>query len=156
MLQIFLVMENIEKNNLHEREKNPEINKEKEITPEVKAAATMERADILVKEVKSIKQQLQNIMINITQVMQAIQALRQQLQLASSDENISSVEQDKKMIEKLKKKIAGHTDELLKMKENLITAQTIQLSEAEGGEITENLKNKATEMVENLIAQISF
>ena len=149
-------MENIEKNNSYEREVNPENAKEKEMTPEAKAAATMERAEVLVKEVKSGKQQIQNIMMNMTQVMQAIKALRQQLQLAiTNDESISSVEQDKKAIEKLKQKIAGHTEEILKMKEELITAQATQLSQEHGGEMTEDLKNRAREMVENIISQIS-
>ena len=137
-------------------ETTKEIAKEKEITPEAKAAAMMERADVLVKEVKSSKQQIQNIMMNITSVLQAIQALRQQLQLVvNQDDNISSVEQDKKMIDKLKKKIAGHTDEILKMKEDLIIAQAKQLSAVGGVEVTEDLKNKARAMVENLLAQIS-
>jgi len=136
-------------------ETTKEIAKEKEITPEAKAAAMMERADVLVKEVKSSKQQIQNIMINIASVLQAIQALRQQLQLATSDDSVSSVEQDKKMIDKLKKKIAGHTDEILKMKEDLIIAQAKQLSAVGGVEVTEDLKNKARAMVENLLAQIS-
>ena len=154
-------MDNFEKKiNSNERlsnvESNKEVAKEKEMTPEAKAAATMERADILVKEVKTSKQQMQNIMINVGQVVQAIKALRAQLQIvANNDENISSVEQDKKSIEKLKKKISGHTDELLKMKEELITIHISQMSQASGVEINEDMKNKAREVVENLIAEVT-
>ncbi|MFA7314570.1 MAG: hypothetical protein WC025_01400 [Candidatus Magasanikbacteria bacterium] len=137
-------------------ESSREIEKNKEMTPEAKAAATMERAELLVKEVKSNKQQIQNIMMNIANVLQAIQALYQQLQLVTKvDDNIPSVEQDKKMIEKMKKRIADHKDELLKMKEELIIFQAKQMAESSGVEIGEDLKNKARIMVENLLAQIS-
>jgi len=154
-------MDNFEKKiNSNERLPNVESSKEaeknKEMTPEDKAAATMERADILVKEVKTSKQQMQNIMINVGQVLQAIKDLRAQLQIvANNDESISSVEQDKKAIEKLKKKISGHTDELLKMKEELITIHISQMSQASGIEINEDMKNKAREVVENLIAEVT-
>jgi len=153
-------MDTFEKNKTLERERNPEnakeSNKERKLSPEAKAAATRERAELLVKEVKSSKQQIQNIMLNVNQVLQAIKALRAQLQLATNDgDSISSVEQDKKSIEKLKKKIAGHTDELFKIKEELIVAHANQMAESQGIILTDELKEKAKNMVENLLAEIS-
>ncbi|PIR78445.1 MAG: hypothetical protein COU28_01545 [Candidatus Magasanikbacteria bacterium CG10_big_fil_rev_8_21_14_0_10_36_16] len=154
-------METFEKKiNSNERlpniESTKEVEKNKEMTPEAKAAATRERAELLVKEVKSSKQQIQNIMLNVNQVLQAIKALRAQLQLATNDgDSISSVEQDKKSIEKLKKKIAGHTDELFKIKEELIVAHANQMAESQGIILTDELKEKARNLVENLLAEIS-
>ena len=153
-------MDTFEKNKTLERERNPEnakeSNKERKLSQEAKAAATRERAELLVKEVKSSKQQIQNIMLNVNQVLQAIKALRAQLQLATNDgDSISSVEQDKKSIEKLKKKIAGHTDELFKIKEELIVAHANQMAESQGIILTDELKEKAKNMVENLLAEIS-
>ncbi|HAT04005.1 MAG TPA: hypothetical protein DCS29_04520 [Candidatus Magasanikbacteria bacterium] len=128
--------------------------KEKEVSEDVKAAATMERADFLVKEVKGSKQQIQNIMLHMQQVLQAITALRQQLQI-QTDDATNSVEQDKERVEKLKEKIAAHKDELLKMKDELITAQAEQIREGEGaGMSDEKLRERAQEMVERIMEGI--
>ena len=124
------------------------------MSEEAKAAATMERADFLVKEVKSGKQQIQNIMLHMQQVLQAITALRQQLQL-QTDETASSVEQDKEHMERLKKKIAEHKDELLKMKDELIGAQTEEIRNGEGAGLSDiQLRMKAQEMVERIMREI--
>ena len=137
-----------------ERDVEQRESKESEMTPEAQAAATMERADFLVKEVKSGKQQIQNIVVHMQQVLQAIQALRQQLQI-QSDDTASSVQHDEKHIENLKKKIATHKDELLKMKDELVAAQTEQIREGEGVGLTDlQLKTKAEEMVERIMREV--
>lgn len=125
-----------------------------EMDEQAKAAATMERADFLVKEVKSGKQQIQNIMIHMQQVLAAIQTLRQQLQL-KADGTVSSVEQDKKHIEKVKQKIAVYKDEIVKMKDELITAQIEQIREGENVGLTEQqLRVKAEELVEKIMREV--
>ncbi|MBI2437034.1 MAG: hypothetical protein HYV41_04830 [Candidatus Magasanikbacteria bacterium] len=126
----------------------------KEMDEAAKAAATMERADFLVKEVKSGKQQIQNIVIHMQQVLSAIQALRQQLQL-KNDDAVSSVSQDKKQVEKIKRKIAEHRDEIIKMKDELILAQVEQLREGKAvGTSDEFLKKQAEEMIDRIMREV--
>ena len=54
--------------------------------------------DVIIKEVKTSKKQMQNIVLHMQQVTQAIQQLRQQLQLAQTDDEVTSIKQDKKRI----------------------------------------------------------
>lgn len=104
--------------------------KEKELDPEAARAAMKERADYLVKEVKTNKQQMQNIMVHMQQVMAAIRTIRQQLQLATDDDAVSSVVHDSARIEKMKKQMMEYKDELLKMKDDLIAMQSRELEDA--------------------------
>ncbi|MBT3539028.1 hypothetical protein HN481_02785 [Candidatus Parcubacteria bacterium] len=134
--------------------KESKESKESEMSAEDKAAATMERADFLVKEVKSGKQQIQNIVIHMQQVMQTIQALRKQLQI-QSDDTTGSVEQDKKQVENLKKKIAEHKDEILKMKDELIKAQVDQIKKDEGATLSDQqMQEQAEEMVSRIMEEV--
>jgi len=100
--------------NLSERERNYESreSKEGEVDAELKKASAMEKADYLVKEVKSSKKQMQNIVMHMQQVTQAIRQLRAQLQLVQDDDDPASIKQDKKKVEELKLKIKGYGDEL--------------------------------------------
>jgi len=82
----------------------------------------MERADYLVKEVKSSKQQMQNIVRHVQEVKQAITQIRTQLQLAQTDD-ASSLAGDAEQIEKLKKKIAEYSHELHAMRDDLVHEQ---------------------------------
>lgn len=132
-----------------------EKNKEDKESEELKAAAAMERAEVIVKEVKQSKKQMQNIVLNMQQVMQAIQLLRSQLQLASSSDDPSSVKQDKEQIEKLKKKIGQYVGEIEKMQDDLVQEQVEILRGGEGaGSTDEELKQKAEEMVTELLRVI--
>jgi len=65
----------------HERERTRESRetKEGEKDPELQAAARLERAEYLVKEVKSSKKQMQNILRHVQEVKTLIQQLRTQL-----------------------------------------------------------------------------
>lgn len=129
--------------------------KEGEVNEELKAAAAMERADYLVKEVKSSKQQMQNIVLNMQQVQNAIRQLRAQLQLAEDSDDPESVKQDKKKIAELKKKIVEHADELEKMRGDLVHEQIEELKNGVGaGMATEDLRAKAEAMVEEMIQEI--
>jgi hypothetical protein len=112
----------------------------------------MERADLLVKEVKQSKKQMQNIVLHIQQVMQAIRQLRTQLQLVASSDDPASVKLDKEMIEKLKKKIALYGAELQNMRGDLVREQVEELKNGIGvGWTTEQLQQKAEEMVGEML-----
>jgi len=128
--------------------------KEGEVDQEVKAAAAMERADFLVKEVKQNKQQMQNIFLHMQTVLATIKQLRNQLQLLS-DEKPDSVKQDEKQIEKLKTKIAEHREEIIKMKDDLIQEYMEEMRSngvVEGN--LEEIKNKAEQMVGELLREV--
>lgn len=140
--------------------------KEKQDEAELKAAAAMERADVLIREAKTSKKQMQNIVLHMQTVLSAIRQLRRQLQLAEDSDDPSSVKQDKKKVEELKKKIKEYGDELEKMREDLVREQIEELSRRERdpavagkngigvGMTTEELQRKAEELVEELIQQV--
>lgn len=137
------------------RESNAEQreNKEGEVNKELQAAAAMERADVMIREVKSSKKQMQNIVRHIQEVQTAIRNLRAQLQLVQNDEDDASVVQDKKKIEDLRLKIKGYVEELEKMRGDLVREQMEELQNGIGvGMTTEQLQKKAEGMVEELIA----
>ena len=124
--------------------------KENEIDPELAAAATLERADYLVKEVKSSKQQMQNILIHMTQVQQAIAQIRAQLQLVG-DIDATSAQHDQAQVKKLQEKISLYKDELRQMRETLITEQTKLLQKQHPESDTAGLHEQAIQMVDELI-----
>jgi len=131
--------------------------KEAETNPELQAAATLERADYLVKEVKNSKQQMQNIVLHMQQVKQAIKNIRQQLQLVLQDDNHtdSSVAQDEAQVARLKKQIAAYSEEIHHMKDDLIAAQIEELKKIDPGTNPLYLNTKAVQMVEALIGETS-
>jgi len=147
-----------EQNNLRRSRESQESNaeqrenKEGEVNKELQAAAAMERADVMIREVKSSKKQMQNIVRHIQEVQKAIRQLRTQLQLAQTDDDVTSVKQDKKMVEDLKIKISGYLGELESMRGDLIREQMEELKNGIGvGMTTEQLQKKAEEMVQHLI-----
>ncbi len=128
-------------------------NKESKDDPELQAAARMERADYLVKEVKSNKNQLQNIALNIAKVQQTLKQLRALLGTStSSDDN--SILQDKQQAEKIRSQIAEHQQELIHMRDGLVTAYMQDLTKSnqviEQGEVY----NLAVERVDALIRSV--
>lgn len=136
-----------------EREKT----KESETDTELKRAAVLERADFLVKEVKTNQKQMQNILLNIQQVLNLIQQLRAQLQLADDSNEPSSVQQDKKKIAELKKKIADYSVELENMREDLTREQSAELKRGIGAGLSESeLNEKAAAMVAEMIERIKM
>lgn len=112
-------MEKEEKMYRNEREKTRETHEE--FSEEAKAAATRERAEYLVKEVKSNTQQIKNIMVHMQHVVQALAILKAQLQVVN-EEKPASVIADAKHIETLKQNIVAHKKELSHMKEEIIAA----------------------------------
>jgi len=134
-----------------EREKT----KESEADAELKRAAVLERADFLVKEVKTNQKQMQNILLNIQQVLSLIQQLRAQLQLADDSNEPASVQQDKKRLAELKKKIADYSIELENMREDLTREQATELKRGIGAGWSEaELNEKAAMMVAEMIERI--
>ncbi len=95
-------------------------NKEDRESAELKAAAAMERADFLSKEVKTSQNQMQNIIVHMQAVMQAIKQLRQALALPDNSDQESSLQEDQKRAEQLQNRIAEYKTELQAMKEELI------------------------------------
>lgn len=129
--------------------------KEGEINEELKRATAMEKVDILVKEVKGNKKQMQNILVHMQQVTSAIRQLRSQLQLAQTDDDATSVRQDKKRIDELKKKIKEHVEEVEKMRGDLVREQIEELKNGIGvGMSSSELQEKAEEIVDRLIKEI--
>lgn len=94
--------------------------REQEIDPELAKASVMERADILVKEVKTNQKQLQNISLHMQQVMAAIKQLRIQLQIQDDGEDPTSIKHDKQKVDELRKKIGGYIDDLEGMKDEIL------------------------------------
>ncbi len=148
----------IEKDNFRRSRESREFGHEQKDKQEegIGEAAALERADFLLKEVKTSKKQLQNIVLHMQQVAQAIQQLRQQLQLVQAQDDPASIKQDKKQIEELKKKIAIYADELEKMRGDLVREQMEELSRGEQSSVysTGELQHKAEEMVAKLLEQI--
>ncbi len=141
-----------------EREKNLETEKEQEINPELKAAAIKERADFLVKEVKTNKQAIKNIIIHSQQVLQAIKQIRNLLQLPdpNDDQSIPSIKMDKKYIEGLKQQIAEHINELHNLKPDLISAYTYLIKQHYGdGLSSEQARQQAELLVDKLIEEVN-
>lgn len=129
--------------------------KEGEADNELKAGAAMERADVIVKEVKQSKKQMQNIVMHMQTVLTAIRQLRQQLQLAQVDDDVSSVRQDKKQVEELKKKIKEYGEELEKMKGDLIREEIEELKKGVGVAMSaDEIYDKAEKNVDELIEQV--
>lgn len=144
----------IRKRSREAAERNVE-NREGKEDAELKVAAAKERAEVIVKEVKQSKKQMQNIVVHMQVVLTAIRQLRQQLQLAQVDDDISSVKQDKRQIEVLRKKIKEYGVELEKMREDLIREQLEELKNGVGvGLTSEELYKRAEEMVEELINEV--
>lgn len=123
--------------------------KEAERDPELQAAASKERADYLVKEVKTNQQQMQNIVMHVAQVQQALKKLRAELQLSEQGDSMS-VQQDKARIEALKKQIGEYMGELIAMKEDLIVFEMNELKK--GGVVgSDHLRSEAQKRVENML-----
>jgi hypothetical protein len=125
--------------------------KEAEKDPELQAAASKERADYLVKEVKSNGQQVQNIVMHIAQVQQALKKLRAELQLNEQGDSMS-VQQDKARIEILKKQIGEYMGELVAMKEDLIQFEIQELRKR--GIATADIETQARQQVEMVLQQL--
>jgi len=146
-------METKEQQPQFERERTRETKeqKEAETSPEAQAAAAMERAEVIVKEVQSNKKQMQNILMHMGQVQAAIKALRQQLALQDQGD-AASLAQDAAAIEKLKQKIREYKDELIAMQDDLLRAQIAETKETQPGISESEQIQIATQRVRAMIS----
>lgn len=124
--------------------------RESEKDPELQAAASKERADYLVKEVKTNQQQMQNIVMHVTQVQQALKKLRAELQLSEQGDSMS-VQQDRARIEILKKQIGEYMGELVAMKEDLIVFEMEELKKTGVSMVESALRQTSQERVEHML-----
>ncbi len=129
--------------------------RESEKDPELQAAASKERADYLVKEVKSSSQQMQNIAMHVAQVQQALKKLRAELQLSEQGDSMS-IQQDKARIDTLKKQIGAYTNELVAMKEDLIVFEMEELKKAGGYGDPQELRRQSEGKVEELFVSLQI
>lgn len=148
-------METLETKSQLERERSRESkeSKEAELSSEAQAAASMERAEIIVKEVKNNKQQMQNILMHMGQVQQAIKNLRKQLALQDS-EDAASVAQDAETVARLKKQIVEYREEILAMRDDLLRAQLLELAETQPDLPAHEREALARAAVERMIAAV--
>lgn len=136
----------------HEVRSESKETREVQVDPELQIAASKERADYLVKEVKSNQKQVQNIIMHVVQVRQALKKLRDELQLSAQGDS-NSVKQDEARIAILKKQISEYTDELVAMKEDLISFEMESLRDSEPDE---NARKKlAQKNVENILQELT-
>ncbi len=95
------------RNAAERREAGVEANKEKQAEEMEKKMGAKERAEKVTREVRTTQQQAQRVMGSMQQVVKAVAAIRAQLKLTTKpgDDSIPSVEQDKKVLEQLQKKM---------------------------------------------------
>ena len=111
--------------------------KEQEYDPELQAAARMERAEFLSKEVVQSQKQMKNIVRLMQQVKQAIQKIRALLKITDDTNTAASLTHDKNRVETLKKQIHEYQEEIRSMEKDLIDIRE--------KEITKNMPHLSSE-----------
>lgn len=135
----------------HERSREIKEPTEKEMSPELIAAAMKERAEFLVKEVKTNTQQMQNILAHMAQVKAAIAKIRQQLALQTSDD-ASSLTHDEMQVAQLRGQIAEHTEELENMRGDLIKIYAEDLKKKHPNLSEEEVQQQSIGFVHSLLS----
>ncbi len=115
--------ESVRRRNTHEGAELSQEQKEKQVEEAEKKMAAKERAEVVGKEVKNTKQQMQNITANMIQVVKAVQAIRTQLGLTQTGA-IPSVAQDEKTLAALRAKLDGLMGEVADLKNALLAEET--------------------------------
>lgn len=124
---------------------------------ELKAAAAMERADFLSKEVKTSQNQMQNIIMHMQQVMNAIKKLRAELDLPGEDlGEATSVEEDHRRVKKLQEQIHVYRSELEAMREDLIKEQIQEIAKQQPNQIPSKIEELAKAKVEKIYMELGF
>lgn len=128
--------------------------KEKQAEEQEKKMAARERIEQTSREVKTTKQQIQNIVANMQAVIKAVAAIRAQLQMAPSDDDIPSVERDKKVLENLRRKLDGLLGEIKDLRVALL-AEEAKAAQAEhqtwsAEEITKEAGQRVAEILRRL------
>ena len=145
--------ENQEQQRRERQVESKESKEDKGLDKELKAAAAMERADFLSREVKSSQQQMQNIVIHMQQVIAAIKQLRVQLDLPDG-EDVSSVEKDSKRVAKLKIQIQEYRGELESMRDELVNEQIQEIIKQQPHLLIVDAEQLAKQKVAELYAQL--
>lgn len=122
-------------------------NKEKGREEAEKKMAARERVEMVSREVKNAKQQIQNIMGNMQAVVKAVAAIRAQLQLAQGGD-IPSAKQDQKALGALKKKLSGLYGELNDLRVALLVEQRKSAQEENPDWPAEQIEMAAKKQVE--------
>lgn len=102
--------------------------KEKAVEQAEKKLAAKERAEVVSKEIKTTKNQIQHIVANMSQVIKAVAAIRAQLGVTTTG-GIPSVDRDEKILEELKKKLAGLMGEIKDLKVALLAEEIKSVKE---------------------------
>lgn len=129
--------------------------KEKGTEEAEKKMAARERVEVVSREVKTTKQQIQNIMGNMQAVVKAVAAIRAQLQLAQGG-SIPSAEQDKRSLAALKKKLTSLYGELNDLRGALLAEQRKNIQEENPDWSAEEIEKAAKKQVEELWKQLGL
>lgn len=143
------------------RERNQEIrevDKESRDNKELQAAAAMERADFLNREVKTSQNQMQNIVRHMQAVLQAIKQLRAALALPDPAGDENSLHEDQKRLNTLRARVAAYKEELVSMKEQLVQ-EHIKKLQTENSQTNKNISDIEAEVraqVEKMYAELNM
>ena len=144
-----------DRGNRERNRENRESDKESRDSQELKAAAAMERADYLSREVKTSQSQMQNIVRHMQAVLQAIKQLRAELALPDFEGDENSILEDKKRISALRARVAEYKHELEAMRGQLIQEQIKQLKEQNPQGDSGAIEVEAEIRVDRLYAEIN-
>ncbi len=135
------------------RDRGQENKESSEVDKELQAAAALERADFLVKEVKTSQNQMQNIIVHMQAVLQAIKELRKMMDIPETE--VDTLPADQRQLEKLREKISQYRSELEKMREELIVEQIKKMRQENPNLSEEVLSAEAIKKVDELYASLS-
>lgn len=122
---------------------------------EAKKMAARERVEVVSREVKTTKQQIQNIVGNMQMVLKAVAAIRAQLQ-APAGGSIPSVEQDKKRLDGLQKKLDGLFGEIGDLKKALLVEERKAVGEEHKGWSAEEIQQEAEKRVGEILRKVGI
>lgn len=129
---------------------------EKKAEEAEKKMAARERVEAVGKEVKNTKQQIQNIVANMAQVVKAVAAIRAQLQIAQSDDNIPSVQRDKKALEGLRKRLDNLFGEIKDLKGALLAEEKKSIQQETGNWVEGDVEAEAQRRVEAILEKLEL
>lgn len=127
-----------------------------EVDKELQAAAALERADYLSREVKNNQNQMQNIMRHMQAVVQAIKDLRTALNIIPTDTAHTSVLADEERVKKLKLKIDEYKSELQNLKPQLLQEHIAKLQEQKPGTPVAEIEHEAEQKVKELYQSLEL
>lgn len=135
------------------RDRGQENKESSELDKELQAAAALERADFLVKEVKTSQNQMQNIIVHMQAVLQAIKELRKMMDIPETE--VDTLPADQRQLEKLREKISQYRSELEKMREELIVEQIKKMRQEKLYLSEEAIQAEAIKKVDELYASLA-